>query len=110
MFGENGIERRVARDTFKRDMRYGLTLEGSPIRNLARRVSEPRSARVACHIFRTQRAKLVVIKLRGHQPVFGQGQRYAARIARDPSSAPLLGHIGCRAATACRVEDQVSGV
>ena len=52
----------------------------------------------------------VVREACAHEASAGEGERHAARVDRDPAPAPLLGHIGRRAAPARRVEDQVAGV
>jgi hypothetical protein len=44
--------------------------------------------------------ELVVIERRRHQTLFGERERDARRIARDPTSAPLLRDKGGRARTA----------
>ena len=60
-------------------------------------------------------AALLVIELvvgiyRGHEPLFGNVERDAAGIYRDPATPPLLCDVRSSAAATGGVEDKVAGV
>jgi hypothetical protein len=54
--------------------------------------------------------EFVVVELRRHQPLAGDGQSHAAGIAGNPAPSPLLGAVGGSAGAAGGVEDQVARV
>ena len=65
---------------------------------------------IAVHILCAQFTKFVEFKLCRQQPMLRQHKSYTARIASNPASAPLLGHIRGRPAPARRVKHQTAGV
>ena len=55
-------------------------------------------------------SEFVVVEERGHQPLLGEGNRHAGRVAGNPAATPLLGDVGCRAGAARRIEDQIARI
>ncbi len=54
--------------------------------------------------------EFVIIVHRRHETLFGEGERHARRIARDPAPPPPLRHVGRGAGTAGGVEYEVAGI
>ena len=55
-------------------------------------------------------AQRVVIEAGGHQALFGQRNGNARGVAGDPAAAPFFSDVGCSAATARWIKNQVAGV
>jgi hypothetical protein len=89
--GGDGVNFGVLRDGLQRDVRHGLVFEAA--------------GGTAFGVF-----EFVVVELCSHQPLAGDGERYAAGIAGDPAPPPLLGAVGGGAGAAGGVEDQVARV
>ena len=113
MLGKDRIERRVARNASERDMRHRPTVERQPLAvglSLSVDTLDPGPARVARHVLRGQFTELEVVKLRGHQAMLRERERYPACIDGDPAPPPVLGNISGSAAATGRIEHQVARV
>ena len=78
----------IVGDGLERDMGHGPVFESTP------------DALVKVGQF-------VVVEVRRHEALLGQGCRHAGGVAGNPAAASLLGDVGCRAASAGWVEDQI---
>lgn len=87
----NRIDLRVIGNAFQRDVWHGFVDKAA---------LEP--------FMRVAQGK--VVKAGRHQPLLGQGDGYARGVAGNPATAPFFSDVGCGAAAASGVQDEVAGV
>ena len=101
----------VVGDRLERDMRHPLVDESLPDVAVRRRLRWrlARDLRFLALPFRTVGEQVVGVS-RTHDAGAGESQCDAGGVDGDPAAAPLFGHVGGGARTACGIQDEVAWV